>query len=203
MSLQQELVAQFRQPTGTLGRLAGWTMAHRPSNRQRNAFTIDLLELAPDDDVLEIGYGPGLAIELTSREIVDGTIVGFDHSQVMHEQASRRNATAVAAGKVQLVVGDVLEPPRPLPAFDKIYSVNVVQFWWEPERTFAELVRLLKPGGRIATTYMPRIGKDKSEQACAHARRLERILSEFAFEELRTHWLMLEPTPALCVVARK
>ncbi|NNC63994.1 MAG: class I SAM-dependent methyltransferase, partial [Gammaproteobacteria bacterium] len=94
MSLQQELVAQFRQPTGALGRLAGWTMAHRPSNRQRNACTIELLELAPDDDVLEIGYGPGVAIEQASREIVDGRILGFDHSKVMHEQASRRNANA-------------------------------------------------------------------------------------------------------------
>lgn len=203
MSLQQELVAQFRQPTGALGRLAGWTMAHRPSNRQRNTCTIELLKLAPDDDVLEIGYGPGIAIEQASREIVDGRILGFDHSKVMHEQASRRNANAIAAGKVELVVGDILETSRPLPAFDKIYSVNVVQFWWEPERTFAELARLLKPGGRIATTYMPRIGKDKPGQARAHAKKLERILNEFAFDELRTHWLMLEPAPAFCVVARK
>ncbi|NNC65620.1 MAG: class I SAM-dependent methyltransferase, partial [Gammaproteobacteria bacterium] len=116
---------------------------------------------------------------------------------------SRRNAAAIAAGKVELIVGDVLEPPRPLPAFDKIYSVNVVQFWWEPERTFAELARLLKPGGRIATTYMPRIGKDKPGQARAHAKKLERIHNEFAFDELRIHWLMLEPVPAFCVVARK
>ncbi|MDH3418818.1 MAG: class I SAM-dependent methyltransferase [Gammaproteobacteria bacterium] len=202
MSLQQELVAQFRQPTGTLGRLAGWTMAHRPSNRQRNAFTIDLLDLAPNDDVLEVGYGPGLAIELANRRIVDGSIVGFDHSEIMHAQASRRNATAIAAGKVELVVGDVLDPPRPLPTFDKIYSVNVVQFWPEPRQIFAGLASLLKPGGCIATTYMPRIGKDKPGQALAHARKLERILNELGFGESQTHWLMLEPTPALCVVAR-
>jgi len=203
MSLQQELVAQFRQPTGPLGRLAGWTMAHRPSNRRRNAFTIDLLELAPDDDVLEIGYGPGLAIELAERAIVDGTIVGFDHSKVMHDQASRRNATAIAAGKVQLFVGDVLNPPRPPRAFDKIYSVNVVQFWWEPERTLAELARLLKPGGRIATTYMPRIGSDRPGQARAHAKKLEHMLSDLALDDLQTHWLALESTPAFCVVAKK
>lgn len=203
MRLQQELVAQFRQPSGTLGRLAGWTMAHRPSNQRRNAFTIDLLDLAPDDDVLEIGHGPGLAIELASRKILDGSIVGFDHSPVMHEQASRRNAAAIAAGKVELVLGDVLEPPQPLPAFDKIYSVNVVQFWWEPERTFAELAGRLKPGGRIATTFMPRIGKDKSGQAHAFARSLEHMLGGLGFSELQTHWLMLERTPALSVVARK
>ena len=203
MSMQQALVAQFRQPTGTLGRLAGWTMAHRPSNRSRNAFTIDALELAPTDDVLEIGYGPGLAIELASREIVSGKIVGLDHSAVMQRQASRRNAAAIAAGKVELIVGDVLEPPQPLPRFDKIYSVNVVQFWSKPECVFAEFERLLKPGGCIATTYMPRIGADKPGRARAYARELQRTLREFAFTDRQTHWLMLGPVPALCVVARK
>ena len=203
MSLQQELVAQFRQPTGTLGRLAGFTMAHRPSNVRRNAFTIDLLEIEPDDDVLELGYGPGLAIELASRRIVGGRIIGIDHSAVMQRQATRRNAAAIAAGKVRLLVGDLLDPSNPLPSFDKIYSVNVVQFWPEPRQIFAELSRRLKPGGRIATTYMPRIGKDKPGQARAHARDLEHMLSELGFGERQTHWLMLEPTPALCVVARK
>lgn len=177
-------------------------MARRPSNRQRNAFTIDLLDLAPNDDVLEVGYGPGLAIELANRRIVDRSIVGFNHSEIMRAQASRRNATAIAAGKVELVVGDVLDPPRPLPTFDKIYSANVVQFSPEPRRIFAGLASLLKPGGRIATTYMARIGKDKPGQALAHARKLERILNELGFGESQTHWLMLEPTPALCVVAR-
>lgn len=140
--------------------------------------------------------------ELVSRRLVGGRIVGFDHSEVMHAQASRRNAAAIAAGKVQLVVGDVLRPPRPLPRFDKIYSVNVVQFWPAPRRIFAQLASLLKPGGCIATTYMPRVGKDKSGQARAHARKLERILSKLGFSERQTHWLMLEPTPELCVVAR-
>ncbi len=202
MGLQTQLVAQFRQPSGTLGRLAGWTMANRPSNQLRNSLTIELLGLKPNDLVLEIGYGPGLAIEFTSREIRTGKVIGLDHSTVMHRQAAIRNAAAIAAGKVEIGIGDVLEPPFPLPLVDKIYSVNVVQFWPEPERVFAELRRLLKPGGCIATTFMPRVGKNKLRLAHSRADALEQMMEKIGFEQRETHWMALHPTPAFCVLAR-
>ena len=203
MSVQDRLVAQFRKPTGRLGQLAGWVMAHRPSNRQRNHWTLELLNLQPNDDVLEIGYGPGYAIALASERLTQGRVVGIDHSQAMYAQATRRNARKISEGRVQLLVGDVLDPPTPLEPFDKIYSVNVSQFWPDPEQVFSELKRLLKPGGWIATTFMPRVGRARPGQAKAHARRLQRMMGELQFEEHRVHWLELDPTPALCVVARK
>lgn len=202
MSLKAQLVAQFRQPSGALGRLAGWTMANRPSNRLRNNRTIELLAIEPDDLVLEIGYGPGLAIELASRQLGTGEVLGLDHSTVMYDQATRRNAAAIAAGKVKIGVGDVLAPPFPLPLVDKIYSVNVVQFWPEPERTFVALKRLLKPGGRIATTFMPRVSTDKLAQATSLAHELEQMMAKIGFERPETHWMVLHPTPAFCLLAR-
>jgi hypothetical protein len=96
----------------------------------------------------------------------------------------------------------VLEPPFPPPAVYKIYPVNVVQFWSEPQRVFAELERLPSPGGRIATTYMPRVGKDKLGQAKAHASAMEQMMADIGFEGYETHWMPLRPTRAFCVVAR-
>ena len=46
-SLRTGLVSQFGHPRGIAGRLAGWVMAHRPSNRRRHAWTVDLLDLQP------------------------------------------------------------------------------------------------------------------------------------------------------------
>ena len=57
------LAGQFGNPHGPLGRLAGRIMATRGSNIERNRWTVDLLELKPHHRVLEVGYGPGLAIE--------------------------------------------------------------------------------------------------------------------------------------------
>jgi protein-L-isoaspartate O-methyltransferase len=53
--------AQFGHPTGFWGRAAGLLMAHHTSNRRRNAWAVSLLDVHPEDRVLEIGFGPGIA----------------------------------------------------------------------------------------------------------------------------------------------
>ncbi len=54
MSLQKKLIAQFHHPKGFLGIIAGRIMANRESNLARNRWTVDLLNLQPDDHVLEL-----------------------------------------------------------------------------------------------------------------------------------------------------
>lgn len=201
-SLKARIVRQFRQPAGNAGRLAGWIMATRPSNRLRNRRTLELLEIAPDDTVLELGYGPGFAVELAAARLRGGRLIGLDHSPVMLAQATRRNARAIASGTVSLRLGDVLDPAMELPSFDKIYSVNVVQFWPEPRRVFASLKALLNPRGAIATTYMPRVGSNKERQAKAKAEELAVLMRAIGFDHVETHWLTAHPAPAFCVLAR-
>lgn len=202
MSLQEQLVAQFRKPDGGAGQLAGWIMAHRRSSRHRNQRTLELLDLQQHERVLEIGYGPGLAIKLASLSVTEGKIFGLDHSPTMFHQARRRNAGAIASGRVELLVGDILDPPTDLPKFDKIFSVNVVQFWPAPEATLAALTRILNPGGCIATTFMPRVGTAKPGQARAHAQRIGRVLDSLDFEH-KVHWLSFGKNPAVCVLGRR
>src|SRR5882672_2686621 len=95
-----QVVRQFRRPHGVAGRLAGWVMAHRGSNRRRNLWVVSLLDVQPTDRVLEIGFGPGLAIAELARRANRGHIYGIDHSAVMTRQASRRNAAAIGAQRV-------------------------------------------------------------------------------------------------------
>jgi SAM-dependent methyltransferase len=108
------IVGQFGHPRGTAGSIAGWVMAHRPSNRQRNRWVVSLLDVQPTDRVLEIGFGPGLAIAGLSRRVGDsGHVYGIDHSEVMLRQATRRNAAAIAAGRVSLSRAPVDQPRIP------------------------------------------------------------------------------------------
>ena len=90
MSLGAKFAAQFRRPEGRLGAFAGWIMANRGSNRQRNDWTVELLEIAPGDRVLEFGCGPGLALAAAAARATSGRLVGIDHSSVMIEQARAR-----------------------------------------------------------------------------------------------------------------
>lgn len=63
MSIKARLFDRFRKPRGPLGILAGRIMSKRPSNQERSAWTVGLLDLRPNDRVLELGYGPGLGIQ--------------------------------------------------------------------------------------------------------------------------------------------
>jgi SAM-dependent methyltransferase len=111
------------------GRAAGLLMAHRSSNRRRNAWAVSLLDVRPDDRVLEIGFGPGLAILELSRIAHVGHVCGIDHSEQMLRQARRPNADGIARGVVDLRLGSVDALPVFDAPFDKILAVNTVLFW--------------------------------------------------------------------------
>src|ERR687897_1987523 len=155
VELRQRLTAairaQFGRPTGFWGRAAGLLMAHRTSNRRRNAWAVSLLDVRSEDRVLEIGFGPGLAIRELGRLAGKGYVCGIDHSELMLRRAKRLNAEGLRHGVVDLRLGSV---PEDLPAFDepfdKILAVNATMFWREPVARLEELRRLLRSGGLIA-----------------------------------------------------
>jgi len=89
--------SQFRQPRGFVGWLVRWEMALRASNRQRNVWAVGLLGVEPTDRVLEIGFGPGIAIRELSRRATHGLVYGVDHSAVMVRQATQRGGRACGA----------------------------------------------------------------------------------------------------------
>src|SRR5690606_3648674 len=82
-SVKAALMRQFGHPRGMLGRLAGLVMATRRSNRQRIKWTVEQLDVQPTDQVLEIGFGPGIGIADAARRASQGRVVGVDVSAVM------------------------------------------------------------------------------------------------------------------------
>jgi protein-L-isoaspartate O-methyltransferase len=57
--------------------MAGWVMAHRRSNRLRDRWAVSLLDVHPTDRVLEIGFGPGVAIAELARRATGGKVYGI------------------------------------------------------------------------------------------------------------------------------
>lgn len=201
MSLRQNIVSQFKRPRGTLGQLAGLIMANRPSNIERNQWTVDLLALQADDRLLEIGFGPGLAIEQASRVVTDGLVVGIDHSEVMLQQARKRNAIGIANGLVELYLGSLENLPSYEKPFTKICSANVVQFWKDPVADFSKLRSMLAKGGVIASTYMPRQKNATAADARNKAGDIVANLKAAGFSNIRVEEKLMKPVSAISVVA--
>lgn len=204
MGIKQRLVTrvvrQFGHPRGIAGRVAGWVMAHRRSNRQRNSWVVSLLEVQPADRVLEIGFGPGLAIAELAHRTPQGHVYGIDHAEVMVHQASQRNHAAIRAGRVGLVHASVDRLPSFDEPLDAILAVNSVGFWADPVERLHDLRRLLRPGGRIALATQPRRPGATRDTTARAAQELQDLLTQAGFTQIRVETLELDP-PVACVLA--
>jgi SAM-dependent methyltransferase len=199
-ALDRDVIGQGHHPRGAAGSVAGWVFAHRPSNRQRNGWVVALLAVRPADRVLEIGFGPGVAVAELVRAGA-GHVYGVDHSGVMLRQAARRNAAAIRRGQVTLVNASVDQLPAALDGpFDAILAVNSLGFWPAPAERLAELRERLAPGGRIALASQPRCPGATAGTSRSAAGEIEDQLREAGFTRIRTEILPLSP-PVACVLA--
>src|SRR5436305_3501199 len=179
--LDRDAIGQGHRPRGAAGSVTGWVFAHRPSNRQRNRWVVSLLGVQPTDRVLEIGFGPGVAVAELVRAGA-GHVYGADHSPVMLRQASRRNAAAIQAGRVTLVNAPADRLPAALEGpFDAILAVNSLWFWPAPAERLTDLRRRLASGGCIAIASQPRCPGATADTARSAASEIENLLRSASF----------------------
>lgn len=168
------LDGQHGHPRGLVGRLLGEQMVRQ--HVPETTWTISLLDLQPADQVLEIGFGAGRAIELVATQTADGHITGIDLSQEMLRSASRRNARVIKAGRVALHQGDVTALPFGDNQFDKVFSIQALYFWTDLPCALSELFRVLKPGARLVVTLST--GTTDTAVDASWLERYQRILEE-------------------------
>jgi ubiquinone/menaquinone biosynthesis C-methylase UbiE len=147
------LAGQLRKPTGVLGRLVGNSLAR--GNEYAAEWTVALLNIQAADHVLEVGFGPGVGIQLVARKATHGLTAGVDISPAMLQAARKRNAAAIQAGRVDLRQGDAAALPYTGDAFDKAFAIHAVYFWPQPAACLREFRRVLKAGGVLAITLRP------------------------------------------------
>jgi SAM-dependent methyltransferase len=174
-------------------------MALRPSNRKRNAWAVELLDVRPSDRVLEIGFGPGIAVREIARRATHGQVAGIDRSEVMHAHAARRNATAIRAGRVSLTVASIDDRPA-LGSFDKILVVNNFGMWSEPIHRLEELASRLRGGGSIAIVTQPRCPGATSATTATATTQIIDAFKAAGLVPIRVETLALKP-PVACIIA--
>src|SRR5262249_8682109 len=120
------------------------------SNRGIATRVIELLDIHPDDEVLEVGYGPGVAMQLIAAKLSSGKVAGIDCSAVMMQQATARNAAAVESGRIELRLGLVEAMPFGDNTFDKALAINSMQALSGAAAGPLEIFRVLKQRGSAA-----------------------------------------------------
>ena len=198
-ALRKAVVSQFSRPHGLLGRLVGWIMATRPSNRQRNRWTLEQIAPVDGEILLEVGCGPGLGLAEAAGRAPNATLTGLDHSATMLAQARAKLHAEAPGTRLDLVEGTHLWLAEQPQAFDAIWSVNVVQFFPDMEEAFRLILGSLKPGGRVVTTYQPRHRNPTRADAIVMGERITAAMEAAGFTDIRTAMLELEPVDAVSV----
>ncbi|MBW4536377.1 MAG: class I SAM-dependent methyltransferase [Pleurocapsa minor HA4230-MV1] len=148
----------FGRPKGMLGRFGGIIMARM--NKEFTYSVIDLLDIEPNDRVLEIGFGSGVSIQRLADLASKGYIAGIDYSKEMVEQATARNLKKIEAGLVDLRQDSVESLPFEDNTFDKALAVNSMQVWSDAAIALQEIRRVLKKvEGKIALGFTPYSGQ--------------------------------------------
>ena len=153
------LMRMFGRPQGILGRLGGIIMAR--TNQQCATWVIDLLGIQPNDSVLEVGFGPGVGIQLLARSVSGGYVAGVDSSEEMVQQAKARNMKAIESDRVDLRYGSVESLPFEGNTFTKALAINSMQVWPDAVAGLREMRRVIKAGGRIALGFTVYSGQPK------------------------------------------
>jgi arsenite methyltransferase len=116
--------------------------------------------------VLVVGHGPGLGLVLASAAVgPGGHVIGVDPSKTMRQMATRRCATQIDAGMIELRDGTAEDSGCGPGTVDAVFSVNNAMLW-DRVAGFSEFHRVLGPGGRLVLT-------------------VHRHVLDFAAEELR------------------
>lgn len=116
---------------------------------ERLRSVIERLDVRPDDRVLEIGCGHGVAATLVCERLEEGHLTAVDRSTKMIQAATRRNAGYIEAGRAEFLVAALEDLDLGDRRFDKIFAVRVSLFHREPERARSIVERWLTPGGTV------------------------------------------------------
>ncbi len=117
-----------------------------------NALALRLLDIAPGDRVLEVGFGGGaLLAAILDKEPAEA--VGVDLSDQMVARARRRFRREIATGMARILPASVERLPLGDGSVDKACSLNTLYFWNDPAGAMAELARVLRPGGMLVLGF--------------------------------------------------
>jgi arsenite methyltransferase len=189
-SMNEVLDRAFGHPRGLLGRLGGALMAHGNAATERHV--VEMAAPSTAETVLIVGPGPGVGLEAAAARAAH--VVGVDPSAEMLALCRERCAEQLAEGRVELREGTAEQTGQDDGSVDVVLSVNNVQLWPDRAAGFAELFRVLRPGGRLLLS-----GHEKWLPVARHALAAE--VTAAGFTDLQT-WRWEPPGPWSALAAQ-
>jgi arsenite methyltransferase len=109
-------------------------------------------DLHEGDTVLDLGSGGGIDVLLSAKRVgPSGKVYGLDMTEEMLALALENKAQA-GVTNVEFLRGYIEDIPLPANTIDVVISNCVINLSIDKPKVFAEMARVLKPGGRIGVS---------------------------------------------------
>ena len=164
---------------------------------ERLEWAVDRLDVSPDDQLLEIGCGHGVAITLVCQKLTTGSILAIDRSQKMIDTATKRNQHFVDAGKAHLRCLTLEDGDFEGKHFNKIFAIRVNFFIQKPQEQLTKIKELLKPNGTLYLIIDPPNEKQNAPFLQSAQQSLQ--ANGYEIKELITH--LVGDFHAVCLMA--
>ena len=148
MGLLSKIFSNTRKPEGFWGRMMVAGM-NGGSHAAMASWGLDLAGVPAEGAVIDIGCGGGANLARLMDRSPRATVTGVDYSAVSVEKSRKVNADAIAKGRCKILETSVESLPFQDGTFAMATAFETVYFWPDIVRSFAEVRRVLVPGGKF------------------------------------------------------
>lgn len=145
MSIAKDFFSQTRKPEGFLGKMMLGTMNSGHAKLADWGFT-HLPAMTPENAV-DLGCGGGRNAGELLKMFPKAHVTGVDYSDLSVEKSKDYNKAMIEAGRCKVLQGDVSDLRLPAESFDLATAFETIYFWPGLEKCFAQVAKVLKPGG--------------------------------------------------------
>ncbi|MCR5222654.1 MAG: class I SAM-dependent methyltransferase [Lachnospiraceae bacterium] len=145
MGLYKKFVSQTRKPEGLMGKMMVGGM--NGGHAKLADWGISHLKTMVPQEIVEIGCGGGRNAGELLKRYPSARLTAVDYSEISVEKAIGYNAEAIKNGRCRVMQGDVSALALPEETYDLATAFETIYFWPGLDRCFAQVAKVLKPGG--------------------------------------------------------
>ena len=163
---------------------------------ERFKWAVELLNIKPTQNILEVGCGAGLLAEQIACRLTTGKLIAIDKSSLMLKKAKKRNNEFIDKGISEFLEADFAKSQLQQFFFDSIVAFNVPVFLKNPVRELHLIRHIIKPQGKLYVFYQAPYEIDITD-----VEPNQQKLADNSFEIVDVQLKKLTPTSAFCIIA--
>ena len=148
MGLLSKIFSNTRKPVGFWGKMMVVGM-NGGAHAEMASWGLDFGNVPAEGEILDIGCGGGANLKRLMQRSLNGKVTGVDYSPVSVQKSAKVNAAAIKEGRCQVLSANVAQLPFADNTFTMATAFETIYFWPDIEKSFAEVRRVLAPGGKF------------------------------------------------------